>query len=85
MTDTVEAIERYELVDRYRADRGRVFLSGAQALARLPFEQLRADRRNGLDTAAFVSGYPGSPLAGYDRDVASVAKLAERAGHRMVV
>ena len=85
VTDTVEAAQRYELVDRYRADGGRVFLSGGQALARLPYEQLRTDRRNGLDTAAFVSGYPGSPLAGYDRDVAAVAALAERDGHRLVV
>ena len=75
----------YELTDRYRKDDGRVFLSGAQALARLPFEQLRADRRAGLDTAAFVSGYPGSPLAGYDRDVTAVAALAQRDEFRMVV
>ena len=34
---------------------GRVFLSGVQAIARLPVDQLRIDRRNGLDTAAFVS------------------------------
>jgi indolepyruvate ferredoxin oxidoreductase len=53
-----------------------VFITGSQALARVPFEQLRADRRDGLNTAAFVSGYPGSPLAGYDRDVAAAAKLA---------
>ncbi|MGD9704026.1 MAG: indolepyruvate ferredoxin oxidoreductase family protein [Acidimicrobiia bacterium] len=81
----VDAVRGYELVDRYRKDEGRVFLSGAQALARLPFEQLRADRQAGLDTAAFVSGYPGSPLAGYDRDVSAVAKLAERDQFRMVV
>ena len=77
MTDMVDAVRGYELTDRYRKDDGRVFLSGAQALARLPFEQLRADRRAGLDTAAFVSGYPGSPLAGYDRDVTAVAALAQ--------
>ena len=40
---------------------GTVFLSGVQALARLPIEQLRADRRAGLRTAAFVSGLPGVP------------------------
>ncbi len=85
MTDMVDAVRGYELTDRYRKDDGRVFLSGVQALARLPFEQLRADRRAGLDTAAFVSGYPGSPLAGYDRDVTAVAALAERDEFRMVV
>ncbi len=66
----------YRLTDRFTADRGTVFLSGIQALARLPIEQLRADRRAGLRTAALVSGYPGSPLGGFDVTVASAAKLA---------
>jgi len=66
----------YRLSDRYSAERGTVFLSGTQALARLPIEQLRADRRAGKNTAAFVSGYPGSPLGGYDRAVAEAARLA---------
>jgi len=66
----------YTLDDRYLADEGRVFLTGIQALARLPLEQLRVDRRNGLNTAALVSGYPGSPLGGYDRAVAAAAGLA---------
>lgn len=66
----------YALDDRYLADDGVVFLTGIQALARLPLEQLRVDRRNGLETAAFVSGYPGSPLGGFDRAVASAAALA---------
>ncbi len=78
------SIDTYELNDRYRLDEGRVFLSGAQALARLPYEQLRADRRAGLVTAAYISGYPGSPLAGYDRDVQAAAKLAAADGLHMV-
>ncbi len=66
----------YALDDRYLADEGRVFLTGIQALARLPLEQLRVDRRNGLNTAALISGYPGSPLGGFDRTVAAAARLA---------
>ncbi len=66
----------YRLADRYLADEGTVFLTGIQALARLPLEQLRADRRAGRNTAALVSGYPGSPLGGYDRAVAAAARLA---------
>ena len=66
----------YRLVDRYLADEGTVFLTGIQALARLPLEQLRFDRRAGLETAALVTGYPGSPLGGYDKAVASAAALA---------
>jgi len=68
--------ETYALDDRYLADEGRVFLTGIQALARLPLEQLRVDRRNGLNTAAFVSGYPGSPLGGYDGAVKAAARLS---------
>ncbi len=74
----------YHLDDRYRSDAGTVFLSGAQALARLPFEQLRIDRRDGLRTAAYVTGYPGSPLAGYDREADAVAALATADGFHVV-
>jgi len=70
MTDT------YRLTDRYTRDHGTVFMTGVQALARLPLEQLRVDRANGLATAAFVAGYPGSPLGGFDSAMASAAKLA---------
>ncbi len=62
--------ETYRLSSRYTDDSGTVFMTGLQALARLPIEQLRADRLAGLRTAAFVSGYPGSPLGGYDGDLA---------------
>src|SRR5262245_13731411 len=72
----VTARDSYRLSDRITAERGTVFLTGLQALARLPLDQLRADRRAGLDTAAFVSGYPGSPLASYDGAVAAAAALA---------
>ncbi len=61
--------ETYRLSGRYTDDSGTTFMTGLQALARLPIEQLRADRRGGLRTAAFVSGYPGSPLGGYDAAV----------------
>ncbi len=64
----------YKLTDRYTEDHGRVLLTGVQALARLPIEQLRIDRAAGLDTAAFISGYPGSPLGGYDLEVARAAR-----------
>lgn len=58
--------DTYSLSDRYTRDDGTVFMTGIQALARLPVEQLRVDRANGLCTAAFAAGYPGSPLAGID-------------------
>lgn len=72
----MSTMDDYELDDRYLAADGRVFLTGIQALARLPLDQLRADRAAGLNTAAFVSGYQGSPLGGYGDTVVRAAKLA---------
>ena len=54
------------LDDKYRLERGRVFLTGVQALARLPMLQRERDRAAGLNTAGYVSGYRGSPLGGLD-------------------
>jgi indolepyruvate ferredoxin oxidoreductase len=56
----------YALEDRYRLESGRVFLTGVQALVRLPMMQHRRDRAAGLDTAGFISGYRGSPLGTFD-------------------
>ena len=75
---TVEPVtgRSYALSDRYTRDDGTVFMSGLQALARIPLQQLRADRRDGRHTGAFASGYPGSPLAGYDREVSAATRAA---------
>ena len=67
MTMTPDAA--FSLADRYQAATGEVLLTGIQALVRGPLDQLRADRRAGLRTAGFVSGYQGSPLGGYDREL----------------
>ncbi len=66
-------LSAYELPDRFRLEDGRVFLSGVQALARLPVDQLRIDRRRGLNTAAFVSGYQGSPVATFQEEASAAA------------
>jgi indolepyruvate ferredoxin oxidoreductase len=68
--------ETYRLSDRYTRDEGTVFMTGIQALSRLPIEQLRVDRRNGLHTAAFAAGYPGSPLGGLDSALSQAAREA---------
>ena len=60
-------VDDYRLTDRYLKDQGTSFLTGIQALARVPIQQLRIDRLAGLNTAAFVSGYPGSPLGSFDQ------------------
>jgi len=54
------------LDDKYTRFDGRVYLTGIQALVRLPLLQKRRDRAAGLNTAGFISGYRGSPLGGYD-------------------
>ena len=54
---------------RYTSEPGSAYLTGIQALARLPIDQRRLDAVAGLDTAGFVSGYRGSPLGGLDREL----------------
>jgi indolepyruvate ferredoxin oxidoreductase len=55
-----------ELDDKYRLEAKRIYLSGVQALVRLPMLQRQRDRASGLKTAGFISGYRGSPLGMYD-------------------
>lgn len=50
------------LSDRYTREVADVFMSGLHALARVPIEQIIVDRRAGLRTAAYATGYPGSPV-----------------------
>ena len=54
------------LDDKYRLEAKRIYLSGVQALVRLPMLQRERDRTAGLNTAGFISGYRGSPLGMYD-------------------
>ncbi|MEJ2171638.1 MAG: indolepyruvate ferredoxin oxidoreductase family protein [Woeseiaceae bacterium] len=62
-------LDNYELLDRYRRESGRVFLTGTQALVRIPIMQRTLDRAAGLNTAGFISGYRGSPLGAYDQEL----------------
>ncbi|MDZ7713730.1 MAG: hypothetical protein U5L06_11780 [Rhodovibrio sp.] len=62
------------LDDKYRLESGRIFLSGAQALVRLPLMQRQLDKAAGLETGCFISGYRGSPLGGYDQPAVARAK-----------
>ena len=62
-----KALETVTLDDKYSIDRGRAFMSGVQALVRLPMLQRTRDAIDGLNTAGFISGYRGSPLGGYDQ------------------
>lgn len=57
------------LDDKYVAETGTVLMNGTQALVRLPMLQRNIDRRNGLNTGGFISGYRGSPLGSYDLEL----------------
>jgi len=65
------------LSDKFTVECGGVYLSGIQALVRLPMDQMRRDRRAGLNTGTFISGYEGSPLGGYDLALARSKKLLD--------
>jgi indolepyruvate ferredoxin oxidoreductase len=60
-------LAKASLDDKYTLERGRVFMTGTQALIRLTMLQRERDLRAGLNTAGFVSGYRGSPLGGLDQ------------------
>ena len=63
---TVTGLRQVTLDDKYSADTGHVYLSGTQALVRLPLMQRRRDLMAGLNTAGYISGYRGSPIGAYD-------------------
>ena len=65
------------LDDKYTNLSGQIFLSGIQALVRLPMMQRQRDLAAGLHTAGFISGYRGSPLGGLDETLWKTAKLLE--------
>ena len=65
------------LDDKYTAESGRVFLSGIQALVRVPLAQRRRDQAAGRNTAGFVSGYRGSPLGTYDQELWRAARFLD--------
>ena len=69
-----KALESVTLDDKYSLDAGRAFMSGVQALVRLPMLQKKRDAMFGLDTGGFISGYRGSPLGGYDQALWSAKK-----------
>ena len=77
-------VKQVSLDDRYTTLKGRVLLSGIQALVRLPIDQMRMDQSRGLNTATFISGYRGSPLGGYDQQLMRAKKHLEAHNIRFV-
>ncbi|MEN9452711.1 MAG: hypothetical protein RLZZ369_1770, partial [Pseudomonadota bacterium] len=65
----LKALANLSLDDKYTLERGQAFMSGIQALVRLPILQQTRDAMSGLHTAGFISGYRGSPLGAYDQSL----------------
>ena len=72
------ALQAVSLDDKYALDRGQVFLTGTQALVRLPMMQRQRDLAAGLNTAGFVTGYRGSPLGGVDLQMARAKQFLQK-------
>ncbi|EGF32656.1 Indolepyruvate ferredoxin oxidoreductase [Oxalobacteraceae bacterium IMCC9480] len=65
------------LDDKYTLERGRAFITGTQAMIRLPMLQRQRDVRAGLNTAGFITGYRGSPLGSVDMTAAKAKKYLD--------
>src|SRR5215472_17790733 len=62
-----DRVRQVSLDDKYTLQSGRVFMTGTQALVRLPMLQRARDLAAGLNTAGFISGYRGSPVGSLDQ------------------
>src|SRR3989442_13418366 len=67
-------LEPVSLDDKYDLRKSRIFVTGYQALVRLALMQKERDRRAGLNTAGYVTGYRGSPLRGLHQQFMRAAR-----------
>ncbi len=72
------ALAAVSLEDKYALESGRVYLTGTQALVRLPMMQRRRDEAAGLHTGCFISGYRGSPLGGLDQQLWTARQFLQK-------
>ena len=71
-------LRQVSLKDKYELEDGVAFMSGIQALTRIPIIQRKRDIAAGLNTAGFISGYRGSPLGGYDMALMKAQKYLDQ-------
>ena len=71
------ALKSVTLDDKYDLSKDQVFVSGTQAVLRLCLMQKERDRREGFDTAGYVTGYRGSPLGGLDQTFGRAKKVLD--------
>ena len=69
-----------QLTDTYTQTSGQIYMTGNQALARLPMLQAEKDKRNGLDSAGYITGYRGSPIGTYDLELKRQQKRLQELG-----
>ncbi len=67
-----------DLDDKYTLTSGRIFITGTQALIRLPITQQLRDAQAGLNTGGYITGYRGSPLGGLDGQAERANKFLEK-------
>ena len=68
---------KVSLDDKYSLDKGKAFMTGIEALVRLPILQHQRDLEQGLNTACFISGYRGSPIGGLDQALWRAKRFTE--------
>lgn len=67
-------LKHVSLDDKYTLTEGRIFITGTQALVRLPMTQHLRDQQQGHRTAGYITGYRGSPLGGFDDQLTKASK-----------
>ncbi len=80
LTVSPQSIGIGTLAERYQRESGFLYLTGIQALARLPIDRARLDRRAGRQIAGYIAGYEGSPLGGYDLELGRQSALLAEFG-----
>ncbi|HEY0488964.1 MAG TPA: indolepyruvate ferredoxin oxidoreductase family protein [Telluria sp.] len=65
------------LDDKWTLERGRAFMTGTQALIRLPMMQRERDLKAGLNTAGYITGYRGSPVTSIDMTAVKAKKYLD--------
>jgi indolepyruvate ferredoxin oxidoreductase len=76
-SNTTNKLRSVSLNDKYELEDGVAFMSGLQALTRIPIVQRRRDMAAGLNTGGFISGYRGSPLGAFDIELGKNKKLLD--------
>ncbi|NQV61092.1 MAG: indolepyruvate ferredoxin oxidoreductase family protein, partial [Alphaproteobacteria bacterium] len=78
MTSASVTLANVSLDDKYALESGRVFLTGTQAMVRLPMLQRQRDQARGLQTGCYISGYRGSPLGAFDQQLWQAKPFLEK-------